>query len=52
MGNFLGFYVYIFDIAKLFLFQMFGWRVLDRVVGVSFGCIGSITMRVYYKGWL
>ena len=53
MGYFLGFYVYIFDITKLFLFQMFGWGVLGRVVGVAFGSIGSKAMQVYRKeSWL
>ena len=52
MGHFLGFCVYIFDIAKLFLFQMIGWGVLSRVVGVAFDCIGSITIQVYYREWL
>ena len=52
MGHFWGFCVYIFDIAKLFLFQKFGWGVLDCVVGVAFGCIGSKAIQVYYKEWL
>ena len=46
VGHFFGFCVYIFDIAMLFQFQMIGWGVLSRVLGVAFDCIGSTTIQV------
>ena len=52
MGHFWGLCVFIFDIARLFLFQMIRWGVLSRMVCIAFDCIGSITIQVCCKEWL
>lgn len=36
----------MFDTTKSFLYQMVGWGVLSRVLGVTFNCIGPTCIQV------
>ena len=51
VGQFLGFCVYIFDIAILFQFQRFVWGVLGHVCHICFCGIVAIAILISLLGW-